>query len=133
MTSTWPISNRTPTDVYIIDALKAVVDLSEKQFWWSRFLIKLRDCKIFTEYFWIIYTWWDRFTTKHFPPLFAVLEKKIHFLFEISNQFISNSLCEKCQNTGLFQSVFSCIRTEYGDLRSKSLYSVRMQENIDQQ
>ena len=31
-----------------------------------------------------------------------------------------------------FWSVFSCIRTEYGDLRWKSLYSVRMQENTDQ-
>ena len=31
-----------------------------------------------------------------------------------------------------FCSVFSCIRTEYEDLWSKSLYSVRMQENTDQ-
>ena len=31
-----------------------------------------------------------------------------------------------------FWSVFSCIRTEYGDLRSKSPYSVRIQENTDQ-
>ena len=28
--------------------------------------------------------------------------------------------------------IFSCIRTEYGDLRSKSLYSVQIQENTDQ-
>ena len=31
-----------------------------------------------------------------------------------------------------FWSVFSCIQTEYGYLRSKSPYSVRMQENADQ-
>ena len=31
-----------------------------------------------------------------------------------------------------FWSAFSCIWTEYGDLRSKSLYSVRVQENTDQ-
>ena len=31
-----------------------------------------------------------------------------------------------------FWSVFSCIRTEYGDLWSKSLYSVRIWENTDQ-
>ena len=31
-----------------------------------------------------------------------------------------------------FWSVFPCIRTEYGDLRSKSPYSVRIQENTDQ-
>ena len=29
-------------------------------------------------------------------------------------------------------SVFSCVRTEYGDLRSKSLYSVQIQEITDQ-
>ena len=31
-----------------------------------------------------------------------------------------------------FWSVFSCIRTEYGDLLRKSPYSVRIQENADQ-
>ena len=31
-----------------------------------------------------------------------------------------------------FWSFFSFIRTEYGDLRSKSSYSVRIQENTDQ-
>ena len=41
--------------------------------------------------------------------------------------------CVKCvQIRSFFWSVFSCIRTEYGDLRSKSPYSVRIQENTDQ-
>ena len=31
-----------------------------------------------------------------------------------------------------FWSVFSCVRTEYEDLRSKSPYPVRIQENTDQ-
>ena len=31
-----------------------------------------------------------------------------------------------------FRSVFSCIRTENGDLRSKSPHSVRIQENMDE-
>ena len=31
-----------------------------------------------------------------------------------------------------FWSVFSCIRIEYGDLRRKSPYSIRIQENTDQ-
>ena len=31
-----------------------------------------------------------------------------------------------------FWSVFSCIRTEYGDLLRKSPYSVCVQENVDQ-
>ena len=33
---------------------------------------------------------------------------------------------------GFFWSVFSCTRTKYGDLQSKSPYSVRIQENSDQ-
>ena len=41
-------------------------------------------------------------------------------------------LREKCPNAGFFWSVFSCIRTEYGDLLRKSPYSVRIQENTDQ-
>ena len=32
----------------------------------------------------------------------------------------------------LFQSAFSCNRTEYGDLRSKSPYSGLIQKNTDQ-
>ena len=36
------------------------------------------------------------------------------------------------QIRSFFWSVFFCIRTEYGDLRSKSPYSVRIQENTDQ-
>ena len=36
------------------------------------------------------------------------------------------------QIRSFFWSVFSCTQTEYGDLRSKSPYSVRIQENMDQ-
>ena len=36
------------------------------------------------------------------------------------------------QIRSVFWSVFSCTRTEYRDLRSKSPYSVRIQENTDQ-
>ena len=36
------------------------------------------------------------------------------------------------QIQSLFCSVFSCVRSEYRDLQSKSLYSVRIQENTDQ-
>ena len=39
---------------------------------------------------------------------------------------------EKCPKWSFFWSVFSCIRTEYRDLLSKSPYSVRIQENTDQ-
>ena len=36
------------------------------------------------------------------------------------------------QKRSYFWSVFSCIRTEYRDLRNKFPYSVRIQENTDQ-
>ena len=36
------------------------------------------------------------------------------------------------QIRSFFWSLFSCIRTEYGDFRSKSPYSVQRQENTDQ-
>ena len=42
------------------------------------------------------------------------------------------TLCEKCPDTEFFWSIFSCIRTEYGGSRSKSLYSVLIRENTDQ-
>ena len=42
-------------------------------------------------------------------------------------------LCVKNdQMRSFFWSVFSCFRTEYGDLLRKSPYSVRTQENTDQ-
>ena len=31
-----------------------------------------------------------------------------------------------------FWSVFPCIRAKYGDIRSKSAYSIQIQENTDQ-
>ena len=39
---------------------------------------------------------------------------------------------EKCPNTELSWSLFSSIRSDDGNLRSKSANSVRMQENMDQ-
>ena len=42
------------------------------------------------------------------------------------------SLREKCSNTKFFWSVFSSIRTEYGERRSISPYSHRLRENTDQ-
>ena len=42
------------------------------------------------------------------------------------------TLCEKCPNKEFFWSVFSYVRTEHGELRSKSPYSVWTQENTDQ-
>ena len=42
------------------------------------------------------------------------------------------TLREKCPNTEFFSGPYFLIRTEYGDLRSKFPYSVRIQENTDQ-
>ena len=42
------------------------------------------------------------------------------------------SLRKNCPYSEFFCSAFSRIQTEYGDLRSKSPYSVRMRENLDQ-
>ena len=48
------------------------------------------------------------------------------------SSLLSEVLLEKCPNTDFFWSVFSCIRTEYGDLRSKFPHSARMQKIMDQ-
>ena len=45
---------------------------------------------------------------------------------------IKLSMREKYPYLELFCSVFSRIRTEYGEIRSISQYSVRMRENMDQ-
>ena len=42
------------------------------------------------------------------------------------------SLRKKCPYSELLWSVFSRIRSEYGEIQSISTYSVRMQENTDQ-
>ena len=43
------------------------------------------------------------------------------------------SLRESCPYSEFFWSLFYRIRTEYGEIRSISLYSVRMRENTDQE
>ena len=48
---------------------------------------------------------------------------------EISINFQNYPLCKKCPNSELFWSAFSRIRTEYGEIRIISPYSVRMREN----
>ena len=46
--------------------------------------------------------------------------------------FYNYTLCKKCPYSELFLSLFFRIRTEYGEIRSIYPYSVRMQENADQ-
>ena len=50
----------------------------------------------------------------------------------ISCLFFKKALRKKCLYSELFWSVFSRIRTEYGEMWSVSPYSVRMQEKGDQ-
>ena len=53
-------------------------------------------------------------------------------LYLLSVFFLLLSLPEKCQIRSFFWSVFSRIRSEYGEIRRISPYSVRMRENTDQ-
>ena len=53
-----------------------------------------------------------------------------YFYFVFGNA-LQLSLRKKCQYSEVFPSVFSLIRNEYGKI-SISPYSVRMQENADQ-
>ena len=55
------------------------------------------------------------------------------YRFTYQLTFIPEFDCVKrVQIRSFFWSVFSCIRTEFGDLLRKSPYSVRIQENTDQ-
>ena len=44
-----------------------------------------------------------------------------------------DKLLEKCPYSNFFRPVFSLIRTEYGDIKSVSQYSVQLWENMNQQ
>ena len=50
----------------------------------------------------------------------------------LSNIYNGPSLHKMCPYLELFWSVFSRIRTEYGEIHHISTYSVRMWENTDQ-
>ena len=76
----------------------------------------------------------------HANKLFEIYCKKYSKLFRYKS-FIKNNLklteikphCVKTvQIRSIFWSVFSRIRTKYGEIRSISPYSVRMRENTDQ-
>ena len=56
----------------------------------------------------------------------------IYIYILIKTHTHTHTLREKCPNTEFFWSVFSHIRNEYRDLRSKSRYSVWMRENADE-
>ena len=66
------------------------------------------------------------------PLLLLLLLVLLLFLFFLSLLFCY-SLHEKCTYSESFMSVFSRIRTKYGEILSISPYSFRMQENADQE
>ena len=58
---------------------------------------------------------------------------KFSFIYKNISTDLSDTHCVKyVQIRSFFWSVFSWIRTEYGDIGSTSPYSVRMRENTDQ-
>ena len=66
------------------------------------------------------------------PLLLLLLLVLLLFLFFLSLLFCY-SLHENCTYSESFMSVFSRIRTKYGEILSISPYSLRMQENADQE
>ena len=71
-----------------------------------------------------------RFIKKYCSFFFHMLKFYIYFLdsiFQLPLHFVKS-----VQIRSFFWSLFSCIRTEYGDLLRKSPYSVRVQKNTDQ-
>ena len=63
------------------------------------------------------------------------LQLELFVRFWIAIQLIKlfqASQCKKCPYSELFWSLFSRIRTEYGEIRSISAYLVQMRENADQ-
>ena len=64
-----------------------------------------------------------------------VVSKKVCcpvILFSLLPYFGRFPLCKRCPYSEFFWSAFFRIWTEFGDLLSKSLYSVQMWENMDQ-
>ena len=63
---------------------------------------------------------------------FAALRPKTYSYLMDDGNSDKKHWVKSVQIRSCFLSVFSCIRTEYVDLRSKSPYSIQIQENTDQ-
>ena len=65
---------------------------------------------------------------------FTTLCMKRLIVYDTSNYYIKGSShwMKSVQIRSFLWFVFSCIRTEHGDLRSKSSYLVQIQKNTDQ-
>ena len=58
--------------------------------------------------------------------------RQLSYVYFVSGNVLQLSQRKKCPYAELFWSIFSHIWAEYGETRSISQYSVRMQENVDQ-
>ena len=74
-------------------------------------------------------------TAKTFFIILTIINR-YHFLtkpkWTTLKNFILHHYVKSVQIRSFFWSVFSCIRTEYGELLHKSTYSFQIQENTDQ-
>ena len=74
------------------------------------------------------YKLYESFRHRSFLVHFEIFFREAIF----RDTFQTATLRKKCPYSELFWFVFSHIRTEYGQIRSISSYSVRMPENTDQ-
>ena len=72
------------------------------------------------------------FIVSLFAYLFYIMTKVSQWDASFWDVTLITHCLKSVQIRSIFWSVFSSIRTECGDLRSKSLYSVPMRENTDQ-
>ena len=96
---------------------KVILEIFEKSLWTNSILVKFQTFPLhllFKEFYQIFYC---KFTDQ---------------LHSVILNLKNTALREKYSNSKFFCSVFSRIRTEYGEIRSISPQSVRMRENTDQ-
>ena len=101
----------------IIVSLQRFIQDLVKHLWWSFF------AKIDKGFFIFVFSFVNAYSTERF--------------FNSCRRFFNwttscQSLREKCPYSEFFWSAFPHIRTEYGQIRSISPYSVRIRENMDQ-
>ena len=105
------------------------IQLTEKVRFWKA----LMETEV-NEFAWIHKHFWQNLET--IPYLFhcvkSVQIRSFSGLFFLYWYWIRRFSGKTVHIWSFFWSLFSCIRTEYGDLIGKSPYSVRIQENVDQ-
>ena len=75
---------------------------------------------------------YEQATSDEYPTDLGIIHMSFNCHCSVYLSFISHTLREKCPYSEFFWSVFSRIRTEYGEILRTSAYSVQMWENTDQ-